>query len=335
MLNTRFARDTASLSNRINLKLNSTDTSVMLSNRINRDTISLSNRINLKLSSVILTTNVTGILPIVNGGTNSNVTPTAGAIDYGTGSAHAFTAAGTSGQYLQSAGVGTPIWAQPGPASVQVLTVLTVGTTYTTPTGVKAIMIELVGGGGGSAAIPVSTGSGGANVVVSGGGGSGSYTRVLILNPNASYNYSIGIGGGAGPSASPGGNGSASSFNSTITAPGGTGGASGSTAAIGAKSLGGAGGVLGANGGIVGSFMTKGNAGGTGFGVTRSISFGGNGANSIFGGGPIAPAVTTSSLAGIAATGYGAGASGAAGLNGALNVGAAGAPGVIIITEYK
>jgi len=51
MLSNRIAKDTTYLSNRINLKLSSTDTSSMLSNRIARDTTYLSNRINLKLSS--------------------------------------------------------------------------------------------------------------------------------------------------------------------------------------------------------------------------------------------------------------------------------------------
>ena len=81
---------------------------------------------------------------IAKGGTNTNAVPTAGAIVYGNGTSYAISGVGTSGQYLQSAGAGAPIWAQPGPASMQVLT--TSGT-YTTPAGVKAIMIELVGGG--------------------------------------------------------------------------------------------------------------------------------------------------------------------------------------------
>jgi uncharacterized protein (TIGR02145 family) len=63
MLSNRFARDTASLSSRIDLKLSSvdttnmltsylrkSDTSAMLSNRFERDTVSLSSRINLKLN---------------------------------------------------------------------------------------------------------------------------------------------------------------------------------------------------------------------------------------------------------------------------------------------
>jgi hypothetical protein len=60
-----------------------------------------------------LTTHVSGMLPIANGGTNGTDAPTAGAVSYGTGTAYAFTAAGTSGQILTSAGVGAPIWVTP------------------------------------------------------------------------------------------------------------------------------------------------------------------------------------------------------------------------------
>jgi hypothetical protein len=57
-----------------------------------------------------LTTHVSGTLPIANGGTNSTDTPTSGGVGYGTGTAHAYTAAGTSGQLLQSAGSSAPTW---------------------------------------------------------------------------------------------------------------------------------------------------------------------------------------------------------------------------------
>ena len=66
-----------------------------------------------------LTTGVTGVLPIANGGTNATATPTAGAVAYGTGSAYGFTAAGTAGQYLQSTGAGVPTWSTPSTGSFQ------------------------------------------------------------------------------------------------------------------------------------------------------------------------------------------------------------------------
>lgn len=58
-----------------------------------------------------LTTHVSGTLPIANGGTNSTATPTNGGVSYGTGSAFAFTAAGTAGQALVSTGAAAPVWA--------------------------------------------------------------------------------------------------------------------------------------------------------------------------------------------------------------------------------
>jgi len=51
-----------------------------------------------------------GTLAIAQGGTNSSATPTAGGSAYGTGTAFAFTAAGTAGQVLTSAGASAPTW---------------------------------------------------------------------------------------------------------------------------------------------------------------------------------------------------------------------------------
>jgi len=57
-----------------------------------------------------LTTGVTGVLPIANGGTNGTATPTAGGAVYGTGTAYAITAVGTAGQVLVSQGASAPTW---------------------------------------------------------------------------------------------------------------------------------------------------------------------------------------------------------------------------------
>ena len=65
------------------------------------------------LTNIPLSTGVTGTLPIANGGTNSTATPTAGTVPYGTGTAFAFTSAGTSGQLLQSNGASAPTWVAP------------------------------------------------------------------------------------------------------------------------------------------------------------------------------------------------------------------------------
>ena len=52
----------------------------------------------------------TGTLPIAAGGTNSTATATAGGVGYGTGTAHAYTSAGTAGQVLTSNGASAPTW---------------------------------------------------------------------------------------------------------------------------------------------------------------------------------------------------------------------------------
>lgn len=59
------------------------------------------------------TVSLSAPVSIANGGTNGTATPTAGAIAYGTGTAYAFSLAGTSGQVLTSQGTGTPTWTTP------------------------------------------------------------------------------------------------------------------------------------------------------------------------------------------------------------------------------
>ena len=58
----------------------------------------------------IAANSLNGIVPIVNGGTNGTATPTAGAIAYGTGTAYAFSSAGTAGYVAVSGGTGAPTW---------------------------------------------------------------------------------------------------------------------------------------------------------------------------------------------------------------------------------
>ena len=83
-----------------------------------------------------------GTLAIANGGTNSTATPTAGGVSFGTGTAYAFTAAGTSGQLLTSAGAGTPTWTSLSSIGV---TSFSAGTTGLTPNAPTAGAIVLSG----------------------------------------------------------------------------------------------------------------------------------------------------------------------------------------------
>jgi hypothetical protein len=66
---------------------------------------------------VSLTSNVTGTLPVANGGTGDSPTPTAGGAVYANGTVLAVTAAGTSGQVLTSNGAAAPTWAAAGAAA--------------------------------------------------------------------------------------------------------------------------------------------------------------------------------------------------------------------------
>lgn len=72
-------------------------------------------------------------VPIASGGTNGTVTPVIGGVAFGVSGAYSFTAAGTSGQVLTSAGAGTPTWAS-AVTSVATGVGLTGGTITTTGT---------------------------------------------------------------------------------------------------------------------------------------------------------------------------------------------------------
>jgi len=76
---------------------------------------------------VDLTAAVSNTLPIANGGTNATATPTAGAVSYGTGTAYAFSLAGSSNEVLLSGGAGSPTWSAQSALSVGTATNLAGG----------------------------------------------------------------------------------------------------------------------------------------------------------------------------------------------------------------
>ena len=83
-----------------------------------------------------------GVLPIANGGTNATATPTAGAVAYGTGTAYAFSSAGSSGQVLVSGGTGSPTWSNLSSIGV---TTFNAGTTGFTPSTATSGAVTLAG----------------------------------------------------------------------------------------------------------------------------------------------------------------------------------------------
>ncbi|MEI9966629.1 MAG: hypothetical protein WDN67_03255 [Candidatus Moraniibacteriota bacterium] len=69
-------------------------------------------------TSVDLTSEVTGVLPLANGGTNKNLTASNGAIVYSDADSFELSSVGTSGQALISGGAGAPTWFAPTAGSV-------------------------------------------------------------------------------------------------------------------------------------------------------------------------------------------------------------------------
>jgi hypothetical protein len=97
---------------------------------------------NLSAQSLSLTTTP---LAIASGGTNTTATPTLGGVAYGTGTAYALTAAGTSGKVLTSNGAAAPTW-EDTVAPVVASGALTVNTTtvsesYVLPSGSNAFSV--------------------------------------------------------------------------------------------------------------------------------------------------------------------------------------------------
>ena len=146
-----------------------------------------------------LTTGVTGTLPIANGGTNSTATPTAGAVGYGTGTAHAYSLAGTSGQALLSGGTGSPTWGtlsvgaggtgQTSYTDGQLLIGNTVGNTLTKAT--------LTAGTG----ISITNGNGSISIAATGGSGtvtSVSFTGGIISVATATTTPALTVAGTSG-----------------------------------------------------------------------------------------------------------------------------------------
>lgn len=116
-----------------------------------------------------------------------------------------------------------------GPATT--MEVLTAGTSWTAPLGVRSVKVTLVGGGGGGGS---GTGSGGG--AYSGGGSGASITARFPVVPGTAYTYAIGAGGAGGTygpaDGSAGGNTTFEiNVTNTLTAGGGAGGGNAANAA--------------------------------------------------------------------------------------------------------
>lgn len=140
----------------------------------------------------LATSNLTGLVPIANGGTNGSGTPTAGGAIYGTGTAYAVTAAGSAGQVLTSNGAAAPTWANGGVPAGMVM----YSTSGSCPTG----WAEYTAARG---RYVVGLPSGGTNAGTSGtvlsdleSRAVGQHTHSLTMNPHTHTTYIAGGDGG-------------------------------------------------------------------------------------------------------------------------------------------
>ena len=274
---------------------------------------------------------------VVAGGGTGIVTTTAYApICGGTTATGNFQAAttgfSTSGYVLTSNGsAALPSFQATGATSFQVVTqTFTASGTYTPTASMKFCIVEVVGAGGGSGGVGATTAS---QAAAAGGGGGGGYSRSTIsaATIGASQTVTIGTGGLAGTSTpGNGGVGGTTSLGSLIQATGGSGGALNVGASGYHGGIGGGGGV-----GSLGQINTTGTPGGQGKAMQAAsgqAGFGGVGGSSFFGGGASPTSINPSAVAGIS---YGGGASSPGSAQStAAKAGAAGANGIVIITEY-
>jgi hypothetical protein len=135
---------------------------------------------------------VNGILAITNGGTNSQATPTSGAVAYGTGTAYAFTGAGT-GESVLISNATIPIWSSINLASTNAVR----GTLPVTNGGTGAASFTSNGilYGNTTSAIQV-TGAGTGNSVLIASSGGVPVWGAVVLSSSSAVNGLLGLANG-------------------------------------------------------------------------------------------------------------------------------------------
>ena len=213
----------------------------------------------------------------------------------------------------------------PNPNGVIAIKVFTVSGTYVPSANMTTCVVECVGGGGGGGGVTGAASSfraGGA-----GGGGTYSEKTLTATAVGAGLTVTVGSAGAAGTATAFGGDGGTSSVGSFCTAPGGGGGQhyNGTTG----FGIGGNSGAIG-----TGDFSCSGQDGQNG--MSGALAFGGTGggAGGIGGGGGRGGLGSGTAVLGTAGRNPGGGGGGAAVGDTSSSVGSAGAPGVVIITEY-
>lgn len=140
---------------------------------------------------VDLTTDVTGTLPVANGGTGA-ATYTANNVLLGNGtSAFQTVAPGTAGNVLTSVGGTWASAALPASYTGPRVSVHVSSSTFTPPAGITTLKITAIGGGGGGGG--PNSGYGGPNPAYAGNGGA--CVAVVTVTPLTTYTVTVGAGG--------------------------------------------------------------------------------------------------------------------------------------------
>lgn len=254
----------------------------------------------VSFAQVAAATDISGQLPLANGGTAANLTAVQGGVVYSGASALAISSAGSLGQYLMSNGTSAPSFTSPILAApvVQKLSgsgtynlpytfvitsgSATVGATYTNNAITFTVFATVA-----SATLVVMSGSGAPStsgtLTKSGGTGDSTITFSRVFTPLYLQVEGVGEGGGGAGGGTAGGGtggtGASTSFGST-TANGGVG-------AVATNNPGGAGGTVSLASGHYGNTMTGATGGGVGaFEIVTTTSYGAAGAGGVspFGG---------------------------------------------------
>lgn len=187
--------------------------------------------------------------------------------------------------------------------------------TWTRPTGVTQVDVEVVGGGGSGGGTGTAAGN-----LAGGGGGAGGYARALVT-VSGDVTVTVGTGGAGASNGTNNGNNSSFAGGTTITANGGSGGSANNS--TNSEASGGGGGST-----TNGTYAATGQSGESGLKNT-SVTEGGAGGSNPLGFG--ARTNRNSAAAGSSGTGYGAGGSGSTGGDTTARAGGSGTDGVVIV----
>lgn len=208
--------------------------------------------------------------------------------------------------------------------------------TYTPTSGMKYVIVELLGAGGGAGGTDNAAG----NAAVTGGGGGGGYCRFILTaaQVGASLTGAVGAGGTAGAA---GNNAGGTGGNTTLatssawTAAGGAGSAGSAPSAAGIVSGGAVGGTNTTGTGTL-LINRRGDDGQPGW-SSLTVANSGQGGNAQYGqgGNPVFIVDSSSSIGGTG-QGFGGGGGGSAGINTVTDrAGSVGSNGIAIFTEFS